>query len=493
MPPIPFARRPLVEELEPRLLFSADFAPALVDALAPQTEQRVIGANGEFAGTTDSQQLAQHARLEVVFIDLRVQDYDKILADIQAQNTDDHSIEVVLIDPERDGIAQIGDFLSQRHDIDAVHLISHGSAGTVELGAGQLKFDSLVSNATSIKNWGNALSGEADILIYGCDLAGTEEGQSLVQALGKLTGADVAASDDKTGSSLSGGDWVLEYQTGRIEASIALDATAQARFAGVLANAAPTLDNTKSPALTAQNEDSGVPIGAVGTLVSSLVDFASPAGQVDNVIDPDAGALLGIAVTAADTTNGTWYYSVDDGTNWNALGAVADNNGRLLAADANTRLYFQPNANYNGTQGSAITVRAWDQTSGSNGALADTSTNGGSTAFSSATDTASLVVNPVNDAPVQVFTGTNFNGTYAYNDSSGSWFVQSTPFDTGTIQGEPQGGVLHLGSSAGGSSSSGVIAYFDGSLKLGDLQGGSFASTGNTLAMNIYLDTGNDG
>ena len=80
-------------------------------------------------------------------------------------------------------------------------------------------------------------------------------------------------------------------------------------------NDAPVLDNTKSPALTAQNEDSGAPSGAVGTLVSALVDFASPAGQVDNVSDVDSGALLGIAVTAADTTNGAWWYSTDNGAN----------------------------------------------------------------------------------------------------------------------------------------------------------------------------------
>ena len=165
-------------------------------------------------------------------------------------------------------------------------------------------------------------------------------------------------------------------------------------------NDAPVLDNTKSPALTAINEDAGAPSGAVGTLVSSLVDFAVPAGQVDNVTDVDSGALLGIAVTAADTTNGVWWYSTDNGANWNALGAVASNNARLLAADANTRLYFQPNANYSGTLATAITFRAWDQTSGSNGTLADTTSNGGTTAFSTATDTASLTVNAVNDAPV---------------------------------------------------------------------------------------------
>ncbi len=165
-------------------------------------------------------------------------------------------------------------------------------------------------------------------------------------------------------------------------------------------NDAPVLDTNRSPAMSALNEDSGAPSGAVGTLVSALVDFASPAGQVDNVTDADSGALPGIAVTAADATSGTWWYSTDNGANWNALGAVNDSGARLLAADASTRICFQPNADYNGTMANAITFRAWDRSSGTNGTLADTSTNGGSTAFSTATDTASLTVTAVNDAPV---------------------------------------------------------------------------------------------
>ncbi len=234
MPPAPFPRRALIEELEPRLLFSADFAPGVADVLSPQTEQRLIGSDGEFANATDSQQ-AQHARLEVVFIDLRVQDYDKILADIHEQNTDGHSIEIVLLDSERDGVAQIGEFLSQRQDIDAIHLISHGTAGSVQLGSGELNFDSLLSNAATIKQWGNALSAEADILIYGCDLASTESGQSLINALGKLTGADVAASDDKTGAAEQGGDWVLEYKTGTIQTGLVLSTAMQQNWENVLA------------------------------------------------------------------------------------------------------------------------------------------------------------------------------------------------------------------------------------------------------------------
>ncbi|MDB5914996.1 MAG: hypothetical protein JWP22_3671, partial [Ramlibacter sp.] len=156
-------------------------------------------------------------------------------------------------------------------------------------------------------------------------------------------------------------------------------------------NDAPVLDGSAVLALAGQNEDSGAPSGAVGTLVSALVGGIS---------DVDSGALQGVAVTAAVTTNGSWFYSINGGASWQVLGAVSATSARLLAADAATRVYFQPNANFNGTIDPALTIRAWDQTSGSNGALANPSVNGGTTAFSTATDTVSLVINAVNDAPV---------------------------------------------------------------------------------------------
>jgi VCBS repeat-containing protein/CshA-type fibril repeat protein len=169
--------------------------------------------------------------------------------------------------------------------------------------------------------------------------------------------------------------------------SIATD-TAEITVSSV--NDAPVLAST---ALNMVNEyeDFAAPVGAVGTLVSSLVGGVS---------DVDTGAVKGLAITAADASNGSWYFTTDGGTNWNPLGTPSATNAVLLASDANTRLYFQPNANYNGIQATALTVRAWDQTSGTNGSLnVDTSSNGGSTAFSAATNTVSLNVIALNDAP----------------------------------------------------------------------------------------------
>jgi Ca2+-binding RTX toxin-like protein len=184
-------------------------------------------------------------------------------------------------------------------------------------------------------------------------------------------------------------------------------------FTGTPVNDAPVLDASKSPALATVAEDPGAPSGAVGTLVSSLVDFASPSGDVDNVGDVDSSALLGIALTAT-SASGTWFYSTNNGTTWTAVGAVSDNSALLLAADANTRLYLQPAADFNGTVASAITFRAWDQSSGSAGSTADTTTNGGTTAFSAMTDTASIVVSPVNDAP----TATDLNTAETYTEDT---------------------------------------------------------------------------
>ncbi|MEG4397012.1 DUF4347 domain-containing protein, partial [Microcoleus sp. BROC3] len=164
---------------------------------------------------------------------------------------------------------------------------------------------------------------------------------------------------------------------------------------GTIGNTAPVLADTVVT-LSAILEDAVAPTGAVGTLISSIAAIGT--GQ-NNITDPDTGAVAGIAITAADIANGSWFYTIDGGTTWTALGLVFNTNARLLAANANTRIYFQPTADYNGTVTNGITFRAWDNTSGTNGGTADTSTNGSFYAFSVATDTAAITVNPVNDKP----------------------------------------------------------------------------------------------
>ncbi len=182
-------------------------------------------------------------------------------------------------------------------------------------------------------------------------------------------------------------------------------------------NDAPALDAARSPVLLSVSEHAGPPSGPVGTSVSSLVDFATPSGQVDNVTDVDASATTGIAITATNAVNGTWWYSTDNGSNWQRVGNVSNAAARLLAADASTRIYFEPaqSTEFSGTISNALTFRAWDGTSGSNGGTADTTSNGGTTAFSANTDTAAITVNNVNDAPRILGSELITNGDFTTN------------------------------------------------------------------------------
>ncbi|MBI3898161.1 MAG: DUF4347 domain-containing protein [Gammaproteobacteria bacterium] len=775
---------PRFEELESRLLLSADVSGLVVDA-TPVIEPAIIQSIdlAAFApSSSTSAAAAVEARKELVLIDPRVSDYGQIVSDLLGPRTDGRSIDIVVLDPTRDGIQQVSDALADRHDLSALHIISHGRAGTVELGATELDANTLFDNAGAIQQWRNAFTDDADIMLYGCDVAATPNGHVLIDALSRFTGADVAASDDATGAHALGGDWLLEVDSGAIETTVAPSAALQASWQGLLAvttdggetqvdtggpgtgtivsqtrnvaidsngnsvvvwqdsvkdgsgngvyaqrydasgvaqgaefrvntttfnnqmspsvamgangdfvvawygdnvdptvigtiyaqrydangvaqggefivnttqadnqmqpaiatgpggnfviawcsdnqdgsgggiyaqrydangvaqggefrvntttlnvqdtpaiamndvsnfvivwnsanqdgsgygvygqrynssgvaqgsefrvntttadnqynpsvsmdalgnfvvvwtsdnqdgsgsgiygkrynyngvaqgsefqinattasaqsnpsvsmrrtdgfyvtwdswnqdgdqagiylreydtagnpltgetlvntttvgdqrnasvavnddgqlvvvwhsdsidvamqrythNIAPFLITTQTPLLNSINEDAPAPVGAVGTLVSDLVDFDNPLGQVDNVIDNDPGALLGIAVAYTDTTNGTWWYTTDGGTNWLSLDTVSGTSARLLAADANTRVYFRPTANFNGT--ASMMLLAWDQTTGSNGGLADTTGRGGNSAISQYAVNAYVTVNAVNDAPV---------------------------------------------------------------------------------------------
>src|SRR5262245_59487880 len=95
-------RRPLLEEIEPRILYSADFAPAGLDTpvLTPETEQRTLDASGEF--NSDAAVEARPRRHELVFVDSAAPGRRELVEGLQ--DSDRRDLEVVLLDPARDGI-----------------------------------------------------------------------------------------------------------------------------------------------------------------------------------------------------------------------------------------------------------------------------------------------------------------------------------------------------------------------------------------------------
>ncbi|MCV6613177.1 MAG: DUF4347 domain-containing protein [Amphritea sp.] len=142
----------------------------------------------------------------------------------------EREVKIFVLSAEQDGVAQVGSILDYFDNVAAVHLLSHGSAGALFLGNSQLNSQQLRQNSQQIKRWGNALTADGDLLLYGCDVAAGTDGQGFIEQLADLTGADVAASDDDTGNG-DQADWDLEHQTGQVDAAILSSSVMQ----GVLA------------------------------------------------------------------------------------------------------------------------------------------------------------------------------------------------------------------------------------------------------------------
>ena len=158
-------------------------------------------------------------RLELVIVNEDVADYKQLIADLQASD-DNRIIEVVVLESDRDGIEQVSEILAERSNLAAVHFITHGSEGQINLGNSRLTSTTLAENSDAVAGWGKALTETGDILFYGCNIAADSDGQTLLNNIAELTGAEVAASDDLTGNEALGGDWDLEYKTGAIEAQV---------------------------------------------------------------------------------------------------------------------------------------------------------------------------------------------------------------------------------------------------------------------------------
>ncbi|MFT5445160.1 MAG: hypothetical protein ACI9DC_000320 [Gammaproteobacteria bacterium] len=233
-------------------------APFTLDALASALAGATAGAITEQASPTESAPEPQVANpgasqpfdldalaasaattstsdvRELVFIDTRTPNYQQLLDDLQ-QRSQTGALDIVLLDSARDGIEQISNALAGYDDLNAVHIISHGDDGTVQLGDTLLERDNLSQYSEAISGWADALSEQADLLFYGCELAASADGKALVQGLATLSGADVAASTDLTGHSALDGDWDLEFTAGAVEHTSTFSTSLQQQWAAVLA------------------------------------------------------------------------------------------------------------------------------------------------------------------------------------------------------------------------------------------------------------------
>ncbi|WP_447971265.1 LamG-like jellyroll fold domain-containing protein [Nitrospira sp. M1] len=281
-------------------------------------------------------------RRELVFIDTSVENYQVLIEGINA------NAEVILLDTTRDGIEHIADILQNRRDIDAIHLISHGDQGELRLGTGALTLESMQNEyADELSVIGQALGTEADVLIYGCNFGEGEAGQAAAARLAQLTGADVAASNDLTGSAGLGGDWDLEVATGHIETGIAVAETAQATWANVLDITSNLVAHyafdegagTTATDSTANNNDGthqNSPSHVAGHIGSGALDFSGDAGSNNKYVTVPDDPSLDIS---GDFSVTFWYNSTTThGSQVRLVGARDAGQGFVVYTDSSNSL-----------------------------------------------------------------------------------------------------------------------------------------------------------
>ncbi len=153
----------------------------------------------------------------------------------------------------------------------------------------------------------------------------------------------------------------------------------------VAVNDAPVLLATGSLALAPLTENE---FNHPGTLVSDLINRL--------VSDADRD-VCGIAVIGLNEANGVWQYSLDAGAHWTPFGTFRANYGRLLGPTARVRLV--PDVDFHGKLLEGARLRAWDQTSGTNGGLGLIVQPGGRSAYSERDRWASIEVKELNRPP----------------------------------------------------------------------------------------------
>ncbi|MDH3280405.1 MAG: DUF4347 domain-containing protein, partial [Gammaproteobacteria bacterium] len=335
-------------------------------ALSDQAALTATGDSGaqstlEDAGASDVPAAADGERenttaQELIIVDASVNDYQRLVDDIRVarQDTAKHSaapatgeptrapadptnVEIIVLDGDRAGVEQVTDLLTGYDGLQALHIVSHGDDARLYLGGDVISNDSLTQYDHVLRQWGEALSESGDILIYGCEVAQTAEGEMLVERIAELTGADVAASTDDTGSDVYRGDWELEYAAGNIEARTALTA-GQTQWLGLLAPPEPVTSLTL-PGVEKLNH-----------FFDMTFTFDNTAGMPDEIgygpymdvvieagIDVDgAGGMIGVPTSASGPVGFTAYDW--NGTLWDQL----DTAGNLTGLTINPLLDDHP-------------------------------------------------------------------------------------------------------------------------------------------------------
>ena len=209
---------------------------------------------------------------EIVILDPTIPDSHHIASGIKPGTA------TYILESQPDAVEQIATILAQHKDIEALHIISHGSSGSLYLGTTELNSSNCENYTQQLQQWRNSFTPNASIILYGCNSAAGDRGHQFLTQLHHLTGANIAANPYPTGNSKKGGNWnIAQLIPPSSQApQLALTETALKTYSGVLGFAPkvdfPTGDGPVSLSIRDFNGDGKLDL-AVANLYSNNVSI----------------------------------------------------------------------------------------------------------------------------------------------------------------------------------------------------------------------------
>jgi VCBS repeat-containing protein len=206
----------LMMALEPRWMFDGAAAVDAAHAAADAAAHALIPVTVSPVEVRAADPTKDSGKKEVAFVDTSIAGYQVLEAGIH------DGIAIVEIAGGQSGLAQMAQWAESHSGFDAIHILSHGAEGQINIGSDVIT-DASLSTAVvqaELAEIGHALKAGGDLLIYGCDVAKGADGLSFISDLSAGSGADVAASTDITGAAAKGGNWTLESSVGAIDVPV---------------------------------------------------------------------------------------------------------------------------------------------------------------------------------------------------------------------------------------------------------------------------------
>ncbi len=272
--------------------------------------------------------VASNAR-ELLFVDSAVENAPLLLNGLRS------GVECVRLPAGDDPIATMAVHLAGRRGVEAVHILSHGVPGALMMSGRRIDASALAARPALTAAIRNALSEDAEIVLYGCSVAQGREGAAFVDALSTHLERPVAAAASLVGATHLGGGWDIPARS-----ALAFDAAARDAYPATLAVATFGIVTTINTVNTLTTTETGVTIDVVRS------DATPMAGVSSGFLDPGVIAntvtytlTFGSAVNITqfqigeftnNTANGNYVFTPNTGS---AI-TLADDSGSISGAIA---------------------------------------------------------------------------------------------------------------------------------------------------------------